>query len=218
MNNKQLTKEIAAVKEGKMEERRKMLGTVRIIGATCNACTFDILQKRTFRLVIMDECSQTIEPLSLLSMAPFKCERAVLVGDPQQLRPVLSSSRILDQKDSQASATGGTIRNEGLAKTMFVRIVNCGINPILLRTQYRVCFIYLFQFFFSLFFKQCHPAISGIASKLFYGGKLLNGITERDREPLVPGLPPVVFCEAADGKVCFSHSNHTTLISFLAVF
>ena len=120
-----------------------MLGTTRLIGATCNACAFDVIQKRRFRLVIMDECSQTIEPLSLIAMAPFKCERAVLVGDPQQLRPVLSSSRLLDQEDARACATGGLSENEGLAKTMFVRLANSGIEPVLLRTQYRVCSISL---------------------------------------------------------------------------
>ena len=123
-----------------MEERRKRLGTVRIVGATCNACTFEVLQKRKFRLVVMDECSQTIEPLSLIAMAPFGCERAVLVGDPQQLRPVLSSTRLLDTLDAKAVGKKESATNEGLARTMFVRMSGCGVRPILLRTQYRVCF------------------------------------------------------------------------------
>ena len=38
----------------------------------------------------------------------------------------------------------------------------------MLRTQYR-----------------CHPIISAIANNLFYDGKLLDGLSENDRVPLV---------------------------------
>ncbi|KAJ6668811.1 hypothetical protein lerEdw1_012295 [Lerista edwardsae] len=51
-----------------------------------------------------------------------------------------------------------------------------GHEPVLLRTQYR-----------------CHPAISAITNDLFYGGNLLNGISEMDRNPLVDWLPTLCF-------------------------
>lgn len=49
-----------------------------------------------------------------------------------------------------------------------------GSMPTLLRTQYR-----------------CHPYISAVANKLFYGGMLEDGVSEQDRKPLL--VSPVTF-------------------------
>ncbi|XP_066488441.1 5'-3' DNA helicase ZGRF1 [Tiliqua scincoides] len=65
---------------------------------------------------------------------------------------------------------------DGLEQTLFDRLCLMGHEPILLRTQYR-----------------CHPAISAITNDLFYGGNLLNGISEKDRNPLVDWLPTLCF-------------------------
>uniref|UniRef100_F7EIF0 5'-3' DNA helicase ZGRF1 n=2 Tax=Ornithorhynchus anatinus TaxID=9258 RepID=F7EIF0_ORNAN len=51
-----------------------------------------------------------------------------------------------------------------------------GHHAVLLRTQYR-----------------CHPAISAIANDLFYEGNLIDGISERDRSPLLDWLPTLCF-------------------------
>ncbi|XP_008110295.2 LOW QUALITY PROTEIN: 5'-3' DNA helicase ZGRF1 [Anolis carolinensis] len=64
----------------------------------------------------------------------------------------------------------------GLEQTLFDRMCLMGYEPILLRTQYR-----------------CHPAISAIANDLFYEGNLLNGISEKDRSPLIDWLPTLCF-------------------------
>ncbi|XP_062055703.1 protein ZGRF1 isoform X4 [Lepus europaeus] len=64
----------------------------------------------------------------------------------------------------------------GLEQTLFDRLCLMGHKPILLRTQYR-----------------CHPAISAIANDLFYEGKLMNGISETDRSPLLEWLPTLCF-------------------------
>ena len=77
-----------------------------------------------FPLVILDECSQITEPLSLLPLGMFGCKRAVLVGDPLQLPPTLPPS-----SNSHVA---------GLERTLFQRLEACGLEPILLRTQYRV--------------------------------------------------------------------------------
>ena len=173
--------EIKEVAAGGMAHRRELLETVRVVGATSAACSFPVMDACHFRVVFLDECCQMVEPLSLLSLGNFGCERAILVGDPQQLRPVLASSLGLDSAD--AGTGTGTAPSEGLSRTLFARLVRCGVEPIMLRTQYR-----------------CHPAISAIASKLFYGGRLLDGVSREDRAPLVPGLPPVVLCHAERGK------------------
>lgn len=51
-----------------------------------------------------------------------------------------------------------------------------GHKPIQLRTQYR-----------------CHPVISAIANDLFYEGNLVNGISERERSPVLEWLPTLCF-------------------------
>ncbi|KAI8988413.1 AAA domain-containing protein [Mycotypha africana] len=53
----------------------------------------------------------------------------------------------------------------------------------MLRTQYR-----------------CHPRIAGISNKLFYEQRLLNGVTEQDRKPLIAGLPTLLFIDMGVGK------------------
>ncbi|KAJ7327032.1 hypothetical protein JRQ81_016791 [Phrynocephalus forsythii] len=66
--------------------------------------------------------------------------------------------------------------SNGLEQTLFDRLCLMGHEPVLLRTQYR-----------------CHPVISAIANDLFYEGKLLNGISEMDRTPLMEWLPTLCF-------------------------
>ncbi|XP_043827956.1 protein ZGRF1 [Dromiciops gliroides] len=66
--------------------------------------------------------------------------------------------------------------DSGLEQTLFDRLCLMGHKAILLRTQYR-----------------CHPAISAIANDLFYEGNLINGISEKERSPLLEWLPTLCF-------------------------
>ena len=68
------------------------------------------------------------------------------------------------------------LQNNDLSKTMFTRMMNTGISPILLKRQYR-----------------CHPVLGSLASDLFYDSKLVNGVSEEKRSPLVKGWPPLLF-------------------------
>ena len=54
---------------------------------------------------------------------------------------------------------------------LFSRMVACGVPPFMLDTQYRM-----------------HPSIAMFPSDLFYGGKLLNGVSAPERRPLA-GFP-----------------------------
>ncbi|XP_071600156.1 5'-3' DNA helicase ZGRF1 isoform X2 [Heliangelus exortis] len=69
-----------------------------------------------------------------------------------------------------------SVHEKGLEQTLFDRLCLMGHKPILLRTQYR-----------------CHPAISAIANELFYGGNLIDGVSEEDRSPLLDWLPTLCF-------------------------
>jgi hypothetical protein len=53
---------------------------------TCSATEFDVFDEIGCSLLILDEASQMTEPMSLLPITRFKCERALFVGDPLQLQ------------------------------------------------------------------------------------------------------------------------------------
>lgn len=164
-----LVEQIESIKNGTIEKRMSLIKQVRVVGATCAATLFPILEDNTFPIVILDECSQMTEPMSLLPIGKFGCQALVLVGDPMQLPPPLSSFSINE--------------TDGLGKTLFSRIAHQGTEPIMLKTQYRL-----------------HPKLTEYVNSLFYDNKLKNGITWKDRPPLYPNLPPLLFCDAQDGN------------------
>ncbi|NXD86393.1 ZGRF1 protein, partial [Halcyon senegalensis] len=69
-----------------------------------------------------------------------------------------------------------SVHEQGLEQTLFDRLCLMGHKPVLLRTQYR-----------------CHPAISAIANELFYEGNLIDGVSEKERCPLLDWLPTLCF-------------------------
>lgn len=64
----------------------------RVIGATCAATGFEVMKNMQFKIVILDECSQMLEPQSLLPISRFNCRKLIAVGDPLQLPPIISFS------------------------------------------------------------------------------------------------------------------------------
>ncbi len=69
----------------------------------------------------LPECTQAIEPASLCPIVRG-AEQVVLLGDHFQLPPT-----VLSQKSKDA----------GLSKSLFERLVEIGIEPVLLQNQYR---------------------------------------------------------------------------------
>eukprot|EP00002_Diphylleia_rotans_P031157 TRINITY_DN645_c0_g1_i9.p1 TRINITY_DN645_c0_g1~~TRINITY_DN645_c0_g1_i9.p1 ORF type:complete len:680 (-),score=132.45 TRINITY_DN645_c0_g1_i9:2286-4325(-) len=165
------------LKAGRMAQRAQRLKNYRVVGTTCNGSSLPILDDNEFPIVILDECSQSMEPLSLLPINRFKCHKLLAVGDPLQLPPQLAGRSDEDEA------------NDTLEKTLFVRLGKLGHEAILLKTQYR-----------------CHPAISNIANKLFYEGKLSNGLTAAQRPPLFD-LPPVCFVDITSGTEATGSQN-----------
>jgi superfamily I DNA and/or RNA helicase len=49
-----------------------------VLGVTCMAASFEVLDGTQFQLIILDECSQLTEPTALLSIAKFKSKRLVI--------------------------------------------------------------------------------------------------------------------------------------------
>ena len=102
---------------------RRRLNEVRVIGVTCAACSFPLLKNLNFQVHLLDECSQMIEPLSMVPIARFHCERLVLVGDPNQLSPTIQGSE--------------SSHSDGLELTLFERLQKAGLEAVQLRRQYR---------------------------------------------------------------------------------
>ncbi|XP_072439882.1 5'-3' DNA helicase ZGRF1-like isoform X2 [Chiloscyllium punctatum] len=112
-----------SIEQHKLGRNRAVLMEVRVVGATCAACPFQCMNNLSFPLVLLDECSQITEPVSLLPIARFGCEKLILIGDPKQLPPTIQGSE--------------SAHEAGLEQTLFDRMCLMGHNPIMLRTQYR---------------------------------------------------------------------------------
>ncbi len=178
----------SAIDDLRTANRAKKLAGMRVVGATLASAGSSALDKQRFPLVFLDECSQIIEPSSLLAVGRFHCERLLAVGDPKQLPPpletvpppapvpppqpsqstVATATQMAGDGDAGASLSSYHTTDHTLSKTLFMRLCGCGLAPILLRMQYR-----------------CHPTISRMPNQLFYENKLLDGIAAVDRAPVV---------------------------------
>ena len=119
---------------------REILNAADVICCTCVGAGDPRLAKLKFRTVLIDEATQAAEPgwrclsvpsflahriFSLECMIPLVlgCRQVVLVGDHQQLGPV-----IMNKKAARA----------GLTQSLFERLVVLGNRPIRLQVQYRM--------------------------------------------------------------------------------
>ena len=157
------------IESGSFERKLDLVESASVVGATCIATTFPILKNAKFDIVILDECSQMPEPLSLLPTSRFGSVGFVLVGDPLQLPPQLRTKPKNDESDT-----------DGLGLALFSRLTQLGTGsePILLRTQYRL-----------------HPLLSSLPNELFYHKKLINGTNSISHAPLHSALPTILFID-----------------------
>ena len=70
------------IRNDKMMTRIQKLTSKRVIGATCASTRFEVMKQMQFKIVILDECSQMLEPQSLLPISKFNCRKLLAVGDP----------------------------------------------------------------------------------------------------------------------------------------
>ena len=150
----------------KADNTLQTVQAAQVVGTTFMSSSFDVFEHLQFPLCLVDESSQLMEPLTIVPLTRFMCQRLVMIGDPLQLPPTLATH-----------ADEGKL-GQGLDKTLFDRMLQMGYESIMLRTQYR-----------------CHPSISAISNRLFYDQRLLNGVTSEDRKPLIPGLPTLLFVD-----------------------
>jgi len=102
-------------------------------------------------------------------------DEATQATEPAVLVPLMRGCRqlVLVGDHCQLPPTVLSTRGleEGQGVPLFSRMVACGVPPFMLDTQYRM-----------------HPCIAMFPSDLFYGGKLLNGVSSPERRPLA-GFP-----------------------------
>jgi regulator of nonsense transcripts 1 len=101
---------------------KEILSNADVICCTCVGAGDPRLNKFKFRTVLIDEATQSTEPESMIPLV-LGCKQVVLVGDHQQLGPV-----IMNKKAAKA----------GLSQSLFERVVILGHAPIRLTVQYRM--------------------------------------------------------------------------------
>ena len=201
-----LKEELKRLSQGAERKKTRRLRTSPIVGVTCCSSLLAVLDDQRFDIVMLDECSQMIEPLSLAPCVRAKCRFLIAAGDPKQLPPVVAypslvslphdtdprqehplvnddfSEEIHSKTTAMTSASASSARPCGsrssLSRPLFVRLQELGMTPHFLRRQYR-----------------CHPMLSDIPNSMFYEGRLLDGCTTEQRPSLLPGLPAIVLVD-----------------------
>lgn len=189
-----LRAELAAAERGSDRHKKKLLKTCPIVGVTCCSSILTVLDDLQFDIVILDEASQMIEPLSLAPMLRAKCKYLVAAGDPLQLPPVIAHpSTVVTSSPPRdpANNNNNNVNNHGLVRPLFVRLAALGNEPYLLRRQYR-----------------CHPHISAVPNAFFYANKLIDACSHADRPSLLPGAPAVIFVDVRGQEERSGRSVH----------
>jgi hypothetical protein len=163
---------------GSRTQSHRLLQQAEVICATCIGSGSEMLSKYAFHTVLIDECTQATET-SVLVPISRGCQQLILVGDHCQLPPTVISDVAMEK---------------GLAVSLFSRLADQKVQPVLLNTQYRM-----------------HPLIAEFPSDSFYRGRLKTGVAFRDRLP-PRGFPwpemgtPVAFLDSNGPERVEGHS------------
>lgn len=151
----------------KDEERLKMFMRIFPICATTCISAHKLGEPRQyFDMVIIDEASQCNTAISLVPI--IRGENLMLVGDPQQLNPVV----LLNQRDNSILKKKYSVANEYdyINNSIYKTFLACDAvsDEILLSYHYR-----------------CHKKIIGFNNKKYYNGKLNIKSNINAEKPLV---------------------------------
>lgn len=103
-----------AIQRFRKEQGISHIQSTQVVGTTFMSSVFEVFNNVKFPLILVDESSQLMEPLTMVPLARFSCHRLVMIGDPLQLPPTLTSQ-----------AEEGKL-GKGLDKTIFDRLVEMG--------------------------------------------------------------------------------------------
>ncbi|KAG1818441.1 SEN1 N terminal-domain-containing protein [Suillus subaureus] len=81
--------------------RMEVLQEADVICCTLSGAGHETLEQLDFEMVIIDEAAQSIELSSLIPLK-FRCQRCIMVGDPQQLPPTVLSQEACKYRYNQS--------------------------------------------------------------------------------------------------------------------
>lgn len=141
----------------------------QVICCTCAYAGDERLNTINFANVLIDEATHTAEPICMIPIIKG-VEKVILVGDQCQPGPIIKSEQAVTL---------------GLGRSLFERLIEIGIQPNILRYQYKM-----------------HPILCEFSSKIFYGGSIENGVTCEERSSKYKIPWPIL-----DMPLAFIHSS-----------
>lgn len=90
---------------GAERQKKRLLKTVPIVGVTCCSALLSALDGQRFDMVVLDECSQMVEPLSMVPLLRASCRRVLL--SLVRGEGWVNGWRVLGPLPAQARWTGG---------------------------------------------------------------------------------------------------------------
>ncbi len=151
---------------GKKENIRKLQEIFPVIATTCISAHKLGEPAPMFDMVIMDEASQCNTAVSLVPI--LRGSSLMMVGDPQQLNPVIQLEELVNQKLRKKYGIPDEYdyRRNSIYKTYLA--CDAVSDEILLHYHYR-----------------CHEKIIGFNNQKYYNGKLCIKTESKEQEPLL---------------------------------
>lgn len=176
----------ASIMKLEMEIQRDLINRARVVATTLVGSGGALFQAGTsFAMVVFDEATQAtlpaaLIPLNLLDDSRPAMQRVVFAGDHKQLPPTVISR---------------SAREGGLAVPVFELLIEAGVPPLLLATQYRM-----------------DPAISAFPLQHFYQGDVVDAPTaERTTSPAAAQLLRGVHWPTSGRPVALVRMWHTAV-------
>lgn len=171
------SKSLGQLKQMEMTVTKEILDKYPIVLSTCVGAGEEVLKNISFQVVAIDEATQSHEPGVLIPITKG-CEQLILAGDHYQLPPTILNPEAAEN---------------GLCMSLFERLVRCGVEPYLLRTQYRM-----------------HPFIAEFPCQYFYHGLLESAPSTKER--WIPNLfpnpqKPIAFIPVKGEEVVTEHTT-----------
>jgi anion-transporting ArsA/GET3 family ATPase len=165
------------------QQQSVVVAEARLVLATMtNVYMSSLLEGQRFDAVIVEEAGMAILP-TLFYCACLGAQRAIMVGDPQQLPPIVQSNDPFVQR-----AMGRGIFQVTVPEPHVSDLV------VMLDTQYRM-----------------HPDIGDLVGELFYKGRLQHGANTRQTATIAAGVPcagaAIVVADTAGSADCQTPSG-----------
>ncbi|EMA49077.1 DNA replication factor Dna2 [Halococcus morrhuae DSM 1307] len=199
---------------GDPDVRARELREAPVVAATTASCGSRVLREMEFDVALVDEAGQLTEPATLAALA--LADRFVLVGDHQQLPPVVQSADTVSddtstsedsaaarsdgghadvQQPTESSPSGGGERAADLSRSLFERLVDEHPDAsVLLDTQYRMA-----------------QRIQAYSSQEFYDGALrpASGAVAAQHVSDLPTVDPDALPDSLGKRVAFVDPDGT---------